>query len=127
MRISDWSSDVCSSDLKTTGPAPHVLDNGDPNWDLLPDEVKTDIRKSAVPFDPYANTETYGGSWNSNLDVGYGSIAAGPGYRHLTYITRCDFAGLLTAVPGLHVELKRVVAGKSVEVRLILGVRRVAA
>src|SRR3546814_10367460 len=96
MRISDWSSDVCSSDLnrlgganvksvrgaldfdrggaftstlvadwlkqKTTGPAPHVLDNGDPAWDLLPDEVKTDVRKAAVPFDPFARTESYGGT-----------------------------------------------------------------
>src|SRR3546814_8526524 len=101
MRISDWSSDVCSSDLnrlgganvksvrgaldfdrggaftttlvadwlkqKTTGPAPHVLDNGDPAWDLLPDEAKTDVRKAAVPFDPFANTKSYGGSWTAKI------------------------------------------------------------
>src|SRR3546814_11904953 len=86
MRISDWSSDVCSSDL--------VLDNGDPAWDLLPDEAKTDVRKAAVPFDPFANTESYGGSWTANLDVGYGTITSVLGYRHLDYVTRGDFDGL---------------------------------
>lgn len=88
---------------KTTGPAPHVLDNGDPNWDLLPDEVKTDIRKAAVLFDPFANTESYGGSWNSNLDVGWGTISAVLGYRHLDYVTRGDFDGLITPAPQLDV------------------------
>ncbi|WP_199555050.1 TonB-dependent receptor [Sandaracinobacteroides hominis] len=87
----------------TTGPAPHVLDNGDPNWDRLPDVVKTDIRKSAVLFDPIANTETYGGSWTTNLDVGFGSVAAVLGYRHLTYLTRGDFDGLITPAPQLDV------------------------
>lgn len=44
---------------KTVGPAPHVLDNGNPNWNLLPDETKTDVYKTASLFDPYAKTETY--------------------------------------------------------------------
>src|SRR3546814_62752 len=37
--VADWLKQ------KTTGPAPHVLDNGDPAWDLLPDAAKTDVRK----------------------------------------------------------------------------------
>ena len=87
----------------TTGPAPHVLDNGDPNWDKLPDEVKGNVRKAAVLFDPIANTETYGGSWMSNLDVGFGTVSAVLGYRHLTYLTRGDFDGLITPAPQLDV------------------------
>src|SRR3546814_7683224 len=116
MRISDWSSDVYSSDL-TTGPAPHVLDNGDPNWDLLPDAVKTDVRKAAVPFDPFANTESYGGSWTSNLDVGYGTVSAVLGYRHLTYLTHGDFDGLITPLPGLDVYRDFSGESKSAELR----------
>lgn len=104
---------------KTTGPAPHVLDNGDPSWDLLPDEVKTDVRKSAVPFDPYANTESYGGSWNANLDVGYGSIAAVLGYRHLTYVTRGDFDGLIDPAPQLDVSRDFSGESKSAELRYV--------
>jgi iron complex outermembrane receptor protein len=88
---------------KTIGPAPHVIDNGDPNYDLLPDIVKTDIRKSAVPFDPFSTTETYGGSWTSNLDVGYGTITSVIGYRNLGYVTRGDFDGLITPAPQLDV------------------------
>ncbi|HMQ19524.1 MAG TPA: TonB-dependent receptor plug domain-containing protein, partial [Sphingopyxis sp.] len=64
--VADWLKQ------KTTGPAPHVLDNGDPNWDLLPDEVKTDVRKAAVLFDPYANTESYGGSWTPDSVLFWG-------------------------------------------------------
>jgi len=104
---------------KTTGPAPHVLDNGDPNWDLLPDIVKTDVRKAAVPFDPYANTESYGGSWTSNLDVGYGSITAVLGYRHLDYVTRGDFDGLITPAPQLDVLRDFSGNSKSAELRYV--------
>lgn len=96
---------------KTTGPAPHVLDNGNPNWDLLPDEVKTDVRKSAVLFDPFAHTESYGGSWNANLDVGWGTVSAVLGYRHLDYVTRGDFDGLITPAPQL--DVTRDFSGKS--------------
>lgn len=103
----------------TTGPAPHVLDNGDPNWDLLPNEVKTDVRKSAVLFDPIANTETYGGSWTSNLDVGYGTVTSVLGYRHLTYITRGDFDGLITPAPQLDVTRDFKGESKSGELRYV--------
>lgn len=104
---------------KTTGPAPHVLDNGDPNWDLLPDIVKTDIRKSAVLFDPIANTETYGGSLTSNLDVGWGTITSVLGYRHLTYLTRGDFDGLITPAPQLDVTRDFSGNSKSAELRYV--------
>ncbi|WP_176473392.1 TonB-dependent receptor [Sphingopyxis sp. GW247-27LB] len=104
---------------KTTGPAPHVLDNGDANWDLLPDEVKTDVRKAAVPFDPYANTESYGGSWTSNLDVGYGTVTAVLGYRHLDYVTRGDFDGLITPAPQLDVTRDFSGNSKSAELRYV--------
>ena len=104
---------------KTTGPAPHVLDNGDPNWDLLPDAVKTDVRKAAVLFDPYANTESYGGSWSSNLDVGWGTISSVLGYRHLTYITRGDFDGLINPAPQLDVTRDFSGESKSAELRYV--------
>ncbi len=104
---------------KTTGPAPQVLDNGDPNWDLLPDEVKTDVRKAAVLFDPFANTESYGGSWNSNLDVGWGTISAVLGYRHLDYVTRGDFDGLINPAPQLDVTRDFSGESKSGELRYV--------
>ncbi|WP_160174176.1 TonB-dependent receptor [Sphingopyxis sp. MWB1] len=104
---------------KTTGPAPHVLDNGDPNWDLLPDETKTDVRKAAVPFDPFSNTESYGGSWNTNLDVGWGTVSAVLGYRHLDYVTRGDFDGLITPAPQLDVTRDFSGESKSAELRYV--------
>lgn len=104
---------------KTTGPAPHVLDNGDPNWDLLPDAVKTDVRKAAVLFDPFANTESWGGSWNSNLDVGWGTVSAVLGYRDLKYITRGDFDGLITPAPQLDVTRDFAGDSKSAELRYV--------
>ena len=111
--IADWLKQ------KTTGPAPHVLDNGDANWDLLPDVVKTDVRKAAVLFDPYANTESYGGSWTSNLDVGWGTITSVLGYRHLDYITRGDFDGLITPAPQLDVTRDFSGSSKSAELRYV--------
>lgn len=111
--VADWLKQ------KTTGPAPHVLDNGDANWDLLPDEVKTDVRKAAVLFDPYANTESYGGSWTSNLDVGYGTVTAVLGYRHLDYVTRGDFDGLLDPRPALDVIRDFSGQSKSAELRYV--------
>lgn len=95
--VADWLKQ------KVVGPAPHVIDNGDPNWDLLPNVVKTDVFKSAVPFDPFATTETYGASWTMNLEVGYGTITSVLGYRDLKYLTRGDFDGLITPVPQLDV------------------------
>lgn len=85
------------------GPAFHAIDNGSAGWAALPEEVKDNVRLTAVPFDPYANTESYGASWTSNLDVGYGTISAVLGYRHLDYVTRGDFDGLNTPVPGFDV------------------------
>lgn len=104
---------------KTTGPAPHVLDNGDPNWDLLPDEVKSDVRKAAIDFDPFANSESYGASWNSNLDVGWGTVSAVLGYRHLDYVTRGDFDGLITPTPQLDVTRDFSGESKSGELRYV--------
>ncbi len=103
----------------TTGPAPHVIDNGDPNWDNLPNEVKDDVRKAAVLFDPVANTESYGGSWSSNLDVGYGTVSAVLGYRHLTYFTRGDFDGMITPAPQLDVSRDFKGESKSGELRYV--------
>lgn len=104
---------------KTIGPAPHVLDNGDPNWDLLPDETKTDIYKTASPFDPFSRTESYGGSWTSNLDVGYGEVTAVLGYRHQAYLTHGDFDGLITPLPGLDVLRDFTGQSHSAEVRYV--------
>lgn len=104
---------------KTSGPAPHVLDNGDPNWDLLPDAVKTDVRKTAVLFDPFANTESWGASWNSNLDVGWGTVSAVLGYRDVTYVTRGDFDGLITPAPQLDVTRDFSGDSKTAELRYV--------
>lgn len=106
-------------DQKTVGPAPHVIDNGSAAWDLLPDEVKTDIRKAAVPFDPFAETEAYGASWTASVDVAGGQLTALAGYRRLDYLTRGDFDGLITPVPGLDVTRDFSGSSRSAEIRYV--------
>ena len=109
--VMDWNKQ------DVTGPAFHTVDNGSAAWAALPPEVKDNVRLTASPFDPYANTESYGGSWTSNLDVGYGEISAVLGYRHLTYVTRADFDGLLTPVPGFDVTREFSGSSRSAELR----------
>lgn len=111
--IGDWLKQ------KTLGPAPHVIDNGDPNYDNLPLEARTNVFKTAVLFDPFANTETYGASWTSNLDVGFGQVSAVLGYRHVTYLTRGDFDGLITPAPQLDVTRGFRGHSKSAELRYV--------
>ena len=104
---------------KTRGPAPHVVDNGSAAYRALPDIVKTDVRKAAVVFDPFANTESYGGSWATDVDVGAGQVTAVLGYRHIDYLTRGDFDGLLTPVPGFDVTRDFIGKSKSAELRYV--------
>lgn len=104
---------------KTRGPAPHVVDNGSAAYRQLPDIVKTDVRKAAVVFDPFANTESYGGSWSTDVDVGAGQVSAVVGYRHIDYLTRGDFDGLLTPVPGFDVTRSFSGRSKSGELRYV--------
>jgi iron complex outermembrane receptor protein len=111
--VIDWIKE------KTDGPAPHVIDNGSAAYKLLPDVVKTDIRQSAVPFDPFANTTTYGGSWTTSANLAGGQLTAVLGYRHLKYLTRGDFDGLITPVPGLDVTRQFSGESKSAEVRYV--------
>lgn len=104
---------------KTRGPAPHVVDNGSAAYRQLPDIVKTDIRKAAVVFDPFANTQSYGGSWSNDVDVGAGQVTAVVGYRHIDYLTRGDFDGLLTPAPGFDVTRDFSGRSKSAELRYV--------
>ncbi|MDE2561113.1 MAG: TonB-dependent receptor [Sphingomonadales bacterium] len=103
----------------TIGPGGHTVDNGSAAYQLLPLAARTDVRKSAIVFDPVANTETYGASWTSNLDVGAGTITAVLGYRHLTYFTHGDYDGLTVPVPGLDVTRDFTGSSGSAEVRFV--------
>jgi len=100
----------------TLGPGGHSVDNGSAAYLQIPLEARTDVRKTAIVFDPFSNTETYGLSWTSNLDVGAGTITAVIGYRHLDYLTHGDFDGLITPVPGL--DVTREFSGKSTSAEL---------
>lgn len=111
--VVDWLKE------KTNGPAPHVIDNGSAAYKLLPDIVKTDIRKAAIPFNPFAATRSYGGSWTTSVDAAGGQITAVLGYRHVNYLTRGDFDGLITPVPGLDVTRDFSGHSKSAEVRFV--------
>lgn len=95
--VVDWLQE------ETTGPAPHVLNNGSAAWAQIPQRAREDIRVAAVNFDPFANTETYGVSWTASVDLGAGELTAVTGYRNMDYATRGDFDGLITPNPGLDV------------------------
>src|SRR3546814_9013909 len=46
MRISDWSSDVCSSDLHAAGLGTHLLDDN-PEWAPIVEEMRTQTSRMA--------------------------------------------------------------------------------
>ncbi len=104
---------------KHTGPAPHVIDNGNPAYQLLPAIVRTDVRKAAIVFDPYANTKSWGLASTTNVKVGKGELTGVIGYRHLSYVTRGDFDGFITPVPGLDVTRDFTGSSKSGELRYL--------
>ncbi|MBZ6379592.1 MULTISPECIES: TonB-dependent receptor [Pacificimonas] len=104
-------------DDETFGPAPHVVDNGDPRYDLLPAEARNDIRKSAILFDPYSRTDTFGVAWESDLEVGDGTVTLVLGYRDLDYETLGDFDGLTEPDPGFEVNRAFEGESKSAELR----------
>lgn len=111
--VADWNKE------SAVGPANHSADNGSAAWLQLPIEARTDVRVAAVPFDPYARTESYGVAWTSNLDVGMGVITAVLGARHQDYVTRGDFDGLITPVPGFDVTRSFNGNSKSAELRFV--------
>lgn len=111
--VGDWNKETA------IGPANHSADNGTAAWLGLPVEARSDIRIAAVPFDPYSKTKSYGVSWTSNLDVGIGTITAVLGARHQDYVTRGDFDGLITPVPGFDVTRSFKGHSKSAELRFV--------
>lgn len=88
---------------ETVGPAGNTVDNGDPRFDLIPQEARDSIRVSAIAFDPTAETDTTGVVSETNWDTGQGVVTAVFGYRRLEYATRGDFDGLTVPEPGLDV------------------------
>lgn len=114
--VADWNKDT------NIGPANHSADNGTAAWLALPVEARTDVRVAAVVFDPYAKTKSYGVSWTSNLDVGVGTVTAVLGARHQDYVTRGDFDGLITPVPGFDVTRAFKGHSKSAELRFVSNV-----
>jgi iron complex outermembrane recepter protein len=108
--VLDWTKQ------KVNGPAPHTVDNGSAAYLQIPAIARSDVRVSAVNFDPLSNTKTYGASWTGNLDVGAGQITAVVGYRDIEYLTRGDFDGLITPNPGL--DVTRQFAGESTSAEL---------
>lgn len=111
--VADWNKDT------NIGPANHSVDNGTAAYLALPVEARTGVRVAAVVFDPYAKTKSYGVSWTSNLDVGAGTITAVLGARHQDYVTRGDFDGLITPVPGFDVTRAFNGHSKSAELRYV--------
>lgn len=111
--VLDWLEE------ETDGPAPHAVNNGSAAYGLIPEIARRDVRVAAVPFDPFANTETYGLSWTSNIALGAGELTAVVGYRNMDYITRGDFDGLVTPVPGLDVTRDFAGESTSAEIRYV--------
>lgn len=111
--VGDWNKE------DSIGPANKSTDNGSAGYLALPAEVRAGVRLAAIPFDPYSRTKAYGLSWTNNLDLGGGTLTAVLGYRHQDYVTRGDFDGLITPVPGFDVTRDFTGNSKSAEVRFV--------
>jgi len=111
--IFDWNRE------HVVGPANHSVNNGSAGYLGLPLEARQDVRIAAVPFDPFSKTKSYGLAWTSNLDVGAGVITAVLGARHQDYLTKGDFDGLITPVPGFEVTRDFGGNSKSAELRFV--------
>ncbi len=111
--IVDWNKETA------IGPANHSVDNGTAAYLGLPLEARTNVRVAAVPFDPFSKTKSHGVAWTSNLDVGAGVITAVLGTRHQDYLTRGDFDGVITPIPGFEVTRDFNGNSKSAEVRFV--------
>src|SRR3546814_13434227 len=105
MRISDWSSDVCSSDLKG-GPKTPTVGERVPILSRIESGAKVDptLATVAVILPPE----------QADAEWAQGGGTASKAYGHLA----------LAANPA-RVDRRRVVEGKSVSVRVALGVRRI--
>src|SRR3546814_11709803 len=110
MRISDWSSDVCSSDLADGGPARNAKIAGD----------------SECSFYSFGNAHFL--RWRRKFNVAANRKANGhhspwAGYiRFLPVLEVCAMQGVGRSVRG---DRKSDVSGKSVSVRVALGGRRI--
>lgn len=111
--VADWNKE------HAIGPANKTTNNGSAGYLGLPLEVRNSIRLAAVPFDPFARTKSYGFSSTSNLQLGGGTLTAVLGYRHQDYVTRGDFDGLITPVPGFDVTRDFKGHSKSAELRYV--------
>src|SRR3546814_15818933 len=125
MRISDWSSDVCSSDLPEWD-APFLQEWNDPTWthwtfddlgkiDVHPQEIVDNIT-DAAHFGPVHGSKT---KFFENEFAGHLAIQRmGGGHRTLV----AEGGPMLVTEA---VDRKSVAEGKSVSVRVDLGGRRI--
>src|SRR3546814_16838665 len=121
MRISDWSSDVCSSDL---------FDGSDWDFDLIRrvHEAVAEVAERTLKLDTYPNQiEVI--TAEQMLDA-YSSTGMPQFYKHWSFGKQFVHHELLyrKGMRGLAYELvdrKSVVSGKSVSVRVDLGGRRI--
>lgn len=111
--VFDWNKE------DTVGPAIKLTNNGSAGYLALPLAVRNSIRLAAIPIDPFANTKSHGLAWTSNLKLGSGTLTAVLGYRKQDYLTKGDFDGLLTPVPGFEVTRDFSGHSKSAEVRYV--------
>src|SRR3546814_15569567 len=109
MRISDWSSDVCSSDLCSQQDAPHRGTMG---------------RKRTTDHQRCGNDLVLFGARNVNDALAITIIERCDGNRFLQSIAARVHQGLARAGKRRR-DRKRVVWGKSVAVRVDLGGRRI--
>src|SRR3546814_13549102 len=115
MRISDWSSDVCSSDLVAAG----SLGLPDLGINTL-DDVLTDVRRITYVCDLPLLVD---------IDTGFGPSAFNIGRTVRSLIKNgaaaCHIEDQVGAKRCGHRDRKSVVSGKSVTVRVDLGGRRI--
>src|SRR3546814_16506977 len=113
MRISDWSSDVCSSDLKMPVVPANLAD------------AERILRDGPWPLEAWPNGPSDPGGVVSSVFVEQVVLSAAPfGQRRLLDVA-FTFGCLQPHPLLLELDRKSVVLGKSVSVRLDLGGRRI--
>src|SRR3546814_19293201 len=110
MRISDWSSDVCSSDLAEYEPLYADFGMGTTTWSPLASGLLTGKYNDGVPDDSRMASEDY--AWLQRDVLGDAASRRLPRARAFTALAEA-------------LDRKRVVAGKSVSIRVALGGRRI--
>ncbi len=102
---------------KTMGPGHFLVNNGSAGYNAVPAIARGDVRLTALNFDPWTTTTSEGLAWQTDIEIGEGTLTAVLGQRDLTYGTLGDFDGIITPEPGFKVTRDFAGESQSAEIR----------